>query len=74
LFGESENHSLDALAHRLGVTIPEEARHTAIGDATATADALLKIIPALNARNLNTFGDVLKEVRTHRRLLQDLNG
>ncbi|HCP78871.1 MAG TPA: DNA polymerase III subunit epsilon, partial [Pusillimonas sp.] len=49
-------------------------RHTAIGDATATADALLKIIPALNARNLNTFGDVLKEVRTHRRLLQDLNG
>lgn len=74
LFGESESHSLDALAHRLGITISEEARHTAIGDATATADAILKIIPALKARNLNTFGDVLKEVRTHRRLLQDLNG
>ncbi|MBC7202307.1 MAG: 3'-5' exonuclease [Pusillimonas sp.] len=73
LFGQGENHSLDALAHRLGITISEEARHTAIGDATATADAILKIIPALKAQNLNTFGDVLKEVRTHRRLLQDLN-
>jgi len=74
LFGGSESHSLDALAHRLSITISEEARHTAIGDATATADAILKIIPVLKARNLNTFGDVLKEVRTHRRLLQDLNG
>ncbi|MAK56334.1 MAG: DNA polymerase III subunit epsilon [Pusillimonas sp.] len=73
LFGESESHSLDALVHRLDITISEEARHTAIGDAIATADALMKMIPALKARNLRTFGDVLKEVRTHRRLLQDLN-
>ena len=73
LYGESESHSLDALAHRLGITIPEEARHTAIGDAIATADALLKIIPALKARQLDTFGAILTEVRQHRQLLKDLN-
>ena len=73
LYGEAESHSLDALAHRLGITIPEEARHTAIGDAFATADALLKIIPALKARQLDTFGSVLSEVRQHRQLLKDLN-
>ena len=73
LYGEAESHSLDALAHRLGITIPEEARHTAIGDAIATADALLKIIPALKARQLDTFGAVLSEVRQHRQLLKDLN-
>lgn len=73
LYGEAESHSLDALAHRLGITIPEEARHTAIGDAIATADALLKIIPALKARQLDTFGSVLSEVRQHRQLLKDLN-
>lgn len=74
VYGEAESHSLDALAHRLGITIPEEARHTAIGDAIATADALLKVIPALKARGLETFGAVLSEVRQHRRLLKDLNG
>ena len=73
LYGEAESHSLDALAHRLGITIPEEARHTAIGDAVATADALLTIIPALKARQLDTFGAVLAEVRQHRQLLKDLN-
>lgn len=73
LYGEAESHSLDALAHRLGITIPEEARHTAIGDSIATADALLKIIPALKARQLDTFGSVLSEVRQHRQLLKDLN-
>ena len=30
IFGQSEVHSLDALTHRLGITIPEEARHTAL--------------------------------------------
>ncbi|PLC49414.1 DNA polymerase III subunit epsilon [Pollutimonas subterranea] len=73
VFGQSESHSLDSLSHRLGITITEEARHTAIGDASATADVLLKLIPALKARGLETFGDVLTEVRKQRRLLKDLN-
>ncbi len=74
VFGQSEVHSLDALTHRLGITIPEEARHTAIGDTVATADAFLKLLPALKARGLKTFGDVVAEVRKHSRLLKDLNG
>ncbi|NCU19138.1 DNA polymerase III subunit epsilon [Candidatus Falkowbacteria bacterium] len=73
IFGQSESHSLDALTHRLGITIPEEARHTAIGDTVATADAFLKLLPVLKARGHVTFGDVLAEVRKHGRLLRDLN-
>ncbi|HHW64842.1 MAG TPA: DNA polymerase III subunit epsilon, partial [Rhodocyclaceae bacterium] len=74
VFGQGEAHSLDALAHRLGITIPEEARHTAIGDAVATADAFLRLLPMLKAKGLRSFGDVLAEVRKHGRLLKDLNG
>lgn len=73
IYGQHEVHSLDALTHRLGITIPEEARHTAIGDTVATADAFLKLLPMLKGRALNTFGEVLTEVRRHGRLLKDLN-
>lgn len=74
VYSQSEVHSLDALTHHLGITIPEEARHTAIGDTVATADAFLKLMPMLHGRGLVTFGDVLAEVRKHRHLLKDLNG
>lgn len=73
VFGQLEQHSLDALTARLGITIPEAARHTAIGDTVATADAFLKLVPMLQAKGLMTFGDVLREVRRHGRLLKDLN-
>ncbi|THD85048.1 DNA polymerase III subunit epsilon [Aliigemmobacter aestuarii] len=73
VYGQHEVHSLDALSHRLGITIPEEARHTAIGDTVATADAFLKLVPMLKGRGLTTFGEVLTEVRRHGRLLKDLN-
>lgn len=73
IFGSHETHTLDALAERLGIIIPEDARHTAMGDTIATADALLKLIPMLEARGLTTFGDVVAEVKKHKRLLKDLN-
>jgi DNA polymerase-3 subunit epsilon len=73
VFGQHEVHSLDALTHRLGITIPEEARHTAIGDTRATAEAFLRLMAMLQGRDLVTFGDVLAEVRRHGRLLADLN-
>ncbi|MFN3721610.1 MAG: exonuclease domain-containing protein [Paracoccaceae bacterium] len=73
VFGQHEVHSLDALTHRLGVTIPEEARHTAIGDTVATADSFLKLVPMLQGMGFDTFGAVLSEVRRHGRLLKDLN-
>jgi DNA polymerase-3 subunit epsilon len=73
IYGQHEVHSLDALSHRLGITIPEEDRHTALGDTIATADAFLKLVPMLAGRGLETFGAVLTEVRKHGRLLKDLN-
>jgi DNA polymerase III subunit epsilon len=73
VFGQDDAHSLDALTQRLGITIPEAARHTALGDTVATAEALLKLLPMLKARGIITFGDVLAEVRRHGRLLKDLN-
>lgn len=70
VFGDAENHGLDALTRRLGIRLAPTARHTAIGDATATAEALLKLLPALQARGLLTFGDLEAECRRHRRLLK----
>ncbi len=74
VFGAAERHSLDALSHRLGITIPEEARHTAIGDTIATADVFLRLLPALRGRGIETFGQVLAEVRRASPSLRDLNG
>jgi DNA polymerase-3 subunit epsilon len=73
LFGASERHTLDALCERLNVTIPTELRHTALGDARATAEVLVKMLPMLEARGLATFGQVIEETRRHGRLLEDLN-
>ncbi|MGK7754422.1 MULTISPECIES: 3'-5' exonuclease [unclassified Roseovarius] len=73
VFGTTEQHSLDALCERLGVTIPPELRHTALGDAQATAQALVKLIPLLEGKGLTTFGAVIAETRRHGRLIQDLN-
>lgn len=73
VFGASETHTLDALTLRLGVEIPAEARHTAMGDTIATAGALEKMIPLLEARGCATFGEVVTAVRKHGRLLKDMN-
>ncbi|WP_146346900.1 3'-5' exonuclease [Phaeobacter marinintestinus] len=73
VFGASETHTLDALCDRLGVTIPAHLRHTALGDAQATAEVLCKMLPMLDARGMRTFGDVIDATRKHGRLLEDLN-
>ncbi|TMV08953.1 3'-5' exonuclease [Ruegeria sediminis] len=73
LFGAGETHTLDALCDRLGVVIPKELRHTALGDARATAEVLVRMLPMLQARGFRTFGDVIAETRKHGRLLEDLN-
>jgi len=73
LFGTSEAHSLDALCTRLGIEIPASDRHTALGDARATAGALCALLAMLEARGLATLGAVLAETRKHGRLLKDMN-
>ncbi|MET1411722.1 3'-5' exonuclease [Roseibium sp. HPY-6] len=73
LFGDTEEHSLDALCKRLDIKIDPEHRHTALGDAQATAEALCKMLPILSSRGYATFGDVIRQTRKHGRLLKDLN-
>jgi len=73
LFGMTEGHTLDELVQRLEIDLLEKDRHTALGDAIATRDVFLRMIPMLEARGLVTFGDVLTEMRRYKRLLPDLN-
>lgn len=72
VFGTTESLTLDALAARFGVTIPPEARHTALGDARATARVLLGLIPLLEADGVRTLRDALaasdKQARLRRRM------
>jgi DNA polymerase-3 subunit epsilon len=44
-----------------------------MGDTIATAAALERMIPMAEARGLESFGDLLAEMRRHSRLLEDLN-
>lgn len=74
VFGTNEDHSLDALCARLAVTIPPETRHTALGDARATAEALVRLLPLLEGKGITTFGQLVQETGRHSRLLEDLNG
>ncbi len=73
IFGTEAEHTLDAIAARLGVEIPQAARHTALGDALATAEVLRRMLPMLRARGLTTFGDVVAAMRRHTALVPDLN-
>lgn len=73
VWGQSVDHSLDALTDRLDISIPPGARHTAMGDAVATADAFLRLIPALEAKGIERFEDVLANAPRYRRLIGDVN-
>ncbi len=69
IFGGSAVHTLDALCDRLQIDIPNQLRHTASGDALATAEAFVAMLPILEARGLQTFGAVRAAAMQHRRIL-----
>ena len=50
---EEDQHSLEAIAHRLGVQAL--GRHTALGDAIVTGEIFLRMIPLLQARGIHTL-------------------
>jgi DNA polymerase-3 subunit epsilon len=70
VFGQSQTHTLDALCERLGITIPEDVRHTALGDARATAFALRALIPMLEAQGITTVRALNAACDQHARLLK----
>ena len=58
LQGDEGAHALDALAARLGV--PIQGRHSALGDAMATAGILLRLIGMLKERGIVTLDDAIR--------------
>ena len=69
VYGPAAEHTLDALAARLGVVIPDEDRHSALGDARATAQVLIRLIPLLEGRGIETLGAALQEAARHSRVI-----
>lgn len=51
-------HDMESIAGRLGVNII--GRHTALGDAIATAEIFLKLVPLLNSNGVLTLRDAVK--------------
>ena len=66
IHGPDIPHTLEAVAERLGVTI--QARHSALGDALATAEILARFIELAGRRGIVTLGDLLDAVRRGRPL------
>lgn len=68
LFGITESHTLDALCDRFDIEIPADLRHTGLGDAIATAQALCCALPMLKSQGIVTLADFQTKAREFSRL------
>ena len=64
LHGPGEAHTLEAVAERLGVTVT--GRHSALGDALATAEVLVRLLALLRKRGILTLGAALDAIHVAR--------
>lgn len=58
--GQQDSLTLDALAERYGVVLPPQERHTALGDAVATAEVFLRLVDVLATADVTTLNDALR--------------
>jgi len=58
---ELEDHSIEAIAERLG--IPVIGRHTSLGDALVTSEIFLRLVALLAERGVTTLGQALDASR-----------
>ena len=61
LHDHTPEHSLDAIAKRLGVEIKD--RHTALGDSLMTAQVFIKFLHFFKEKGITTLGGVLEALR-----------
>lgn len=59
----TEDKSLEAIAARFGITI--SGRHTALGDALATAEVFLALLPVLAEKGITTLGAARHACSSH---------
>jgi DNA polymerase-3 subunit epsilon len=69
---EHEDHSIEAMAERLGVSVV--GRHTALGDALVTAEIFVRLLPLLSAAGIESLGAAREAARRTRaaRVSRDL--
>lgn len=61
IYPNQKDHSLEAIAQRLGVNII--GRHTSLGDAILTGEIFLKLIPLLAEKGIVTLADALQATK-----------
>lgn len=61
---DGTDYTLDALCARYGIGFAPGARHTAPGDARATAELFLRMLPLLATRGIDTLGEAARASQT----------
>lgn len=59
LFPNAGDYTLDGLAERFGVDLPQAVRHTALGDAQATAEVFRHMLGVLEGAGIRTLGEAI---------------